>query len=136
VPPEHVLTWAVAAQRGRGPQPSKLVMRGSISFARSKRCVSSSDLAPLVVMNPGSSIPAELKAWGDNRRHGQLVDLDAAAAELTRRRAEWVSGGLTVGEFTWRDAAAWDAAPPAHVRMLRCHLARMPWILPALPSGA
>jgi hypothetical protein len=30
------------------------------------KCVSSSDLAPLVVMNIGSSVPAELKAWGDN----------------------------------------------------------------------
>jgi len=36
----------------------------------------------------------------------QLVDLDAVAAELTRRLPEWVGGGLTVGEFTWRDAAA------------------------------
>ena len=39
-------------------------------------CVSSSDLAPLVVMNLGSTVPAELKAWGDNRRHGPAVDLD------------------------------------------------------------
>jgi len=38
----------------------------------------------------------------------RLVDLDAVAAELTRRRPEWVAGGLTVGKFTWRDAeAAW-----------------------------
>ena len=28
------------------------------------KCVSSSDLAPLVVMNIGSSVPAELKALG------------------------------------------------------------------------
>ena len=33
---------------------------------RVRACVSSSDLAPLVVMNIGSSVPAELKAWGDN----------------------------------------------------------------------
>src|SRR6266511_3903828 len=57
-------------------------------------------------------------------------------AELTRRRAEW-SGGLTVGGVAWGDAAAgWAAASPVHVRMLRCHLARVRWILPALPSGA
>lgn len=36
----------------------------------------------------------------------RLVDLDAVAAELTRRRPGWVGGGLVVGEFTWRDAAA------------------------------
>jgi hypothetical protein len=36
----------------------------------------------------------------------RLVDLDAVAAQLTRRRPEWVSGGLAVGDFTWRDAAA------------------------------
>jgi hypothetical protein len=36
----------------------------------------------------------------------RLVDLDAVAAELTRRRGEWVGGGLRVGDFTWRDAAA------------------------------
>jgi hypothetical protein len=32
----------------------------------------------------------------------RLVDLGAVAAELTRRRPGWVSGGLRVGEFTWR----------------------------------
>jgi hypothetical protein len=38
-------------------------------------------------MNLGSSIPAELKAWGVIIDGGmdRLVDLDAVAAELTRR---------------------------------------------------
>jgi hypothetical protein len=36
----------------------------------------------------------------------RLVDLDAVAAELAGRRIEWVDAGLTVGELTWRDAAA------------------------------
>jgi hypothetical protein len=33
-------------------------------------CVSSSGLDPLVVMNLGSSVLAELRAWGDGRRDG------------------------------------------------------------------
>jgi hypothetical protein len=44
--------------------------------------------------------------WADNCGMDRLVDLDVVAAELTRRRAEWVRSGLAVGEFTWRDAAA------------------------------
>jgi hypothetical protein len=54
-----------------------LFLRGSAwlrprapAFCESVSCISSSDLAPLVVMNLGSSVPAELRAWGDNRRHG------------------------------------------------------------------
>jgi hypothetical protein len=38
----------------------------------------------------------------------RLVDLDAVAAVLVQRRPQWVAGGLTVSELTWRDAsAAW-----------------------------
>jgi hypothetical protein len=33
-------------------------------------CVSSGGLAPLVVVNLGSSVLAELRAWGDGRRDG------------------------------------------------------------------
>jgi hypothetical protein len=71
-------------------------------------CVSSSDLASLVVMNPGSGVLAELRARVIVGWMGRLVDLDVAGAELTRRRAEWVSGGLTVGEFTWRQRGLRD----------------------------
>jgi hypothetical protein len=42
----------------------------------------------------------------------RLVDLDAVAAELTRRRPGWASGGLRVGEFTWR-----QREPQYHQRM-------------------
>jgi hypothetical protein len=36
----------------------------------------------------------------------RLVDLDAVAAQLQARRAQWAARGLKVGAFTWRDAQA------------------------------
>jgi hypothetical protein len=33
----------------------------------------------------------------------RIVDLDLAAAEIERRRAQWTAAGLTVGPLTWRD---------------------------------
>jgi len=59
-------------------------------------------------MNLGASVWQVLKAGADNRSMDRLIDLDAVAAELMRRRPEWVRRGLAVGEFTWRDTvAAW-----------------------------
>jgi hypothetical protein len=63
-------------------------------------------------MNLGSSMLAELRAWVVVGGMDRLVDLDAVAAELTRRRPGWVSGGLRVGEFTWR-----QRGPQYHQRM-------------------
>jgi hypothetical protein len=45
-------------------------------------------------------------ATADNRAMDRLINLDAVAAELARRRDGWVRDGLATGEFTWRDAAA------------------------------
>ena len=36
----------------------------------------------------------------------RIIDLDAAAAEIERRRPAWLADGLHVGPTTWRDAAA------------------------------
>jgi hypothetical protein len=35
----------------------------------------------------------------------RIIDLDAAAAEIDRRRPAWLAHGLQVGPTTWRDAA-------------------------------
>ncbi len=37
----------------------------------------------------------------------RIIDLDAAAAEIDRRRPAWQEHGLQVGPTTWRDADAW-----------------------------
>jgi hypothetical protein len=37
----------------------------------------------------------------------RIVDLDAAAAEIDRRRPTWEAHGLSVGPTTWRDADTW-----------------------------
>jgi hypothetical protein len=36
----------------------------------------------------------------------QLIDLDAVAIEIDKRRAGWVADGIQVGSLTWRDALA------------------------------
>ncbi|MFF1919268.1 hypothetical protein ACFVW8_01655 [Streptomyces sp. NPDC058221] len=36
----------------------------------------------------------------------RIVDLDAAATEIERRRGVWAGAGLEVGAVTWRDEAA------------------------------
>jgi hypothetical protein len=51
---------------GRPFEQAHWCMLGGWIARRVPVCVSSSDLAPLVVMNIGSSVPAGLKAWGDN----------------------------------------------------------------------
>ncbi len=40
-----------------------------------------------------------------DRRRDVTIDLDAAAAEIESRRAEWDSAGLHMGPLTWRDAS-------------------------------
>ena len=37
----------------------------------------------------------------------RIIDLDAAAAEIDRRRPSWETHGLSVGPTTWRDGHAW-----------------------------
>jgi hypothetical protein len=73
-------------REGAGASPSGAVLP-SRAWRRIIICVSSSDLAPLVVMNPGSSVPAELRAGVIIGGMGRLVDLDAAAggADATSR---------------------------------------------------
>ena len=34
------------------------------------------------------------------------LDLDAAAAEIEKRRPTWAAAGFTVGDLTWRDRAS------------------------------
>jgi hypothetical protein len=63
-------------------------------------------------MNLRSSVLAELRPGVMVGGMDRMVDLDAVAAELTRRRPGWVSGGLRVGEFTWR-----RRGPQYHQRM-------------------
>ncbi|WP_405912912.1 hypothetical protein OG760_18945 [Streptomyces sp. NBC_00963] len=36
----------------------------------------------------------------------RIVDLDAVAGEIERRRGGWAAAGLQVGAITWRDEAA------------------------------
>ncbi|MGW7049500.1 hypothetical protein ACWGDT_43980 [Streptomyces avermitilis] len=36
----------------------------------------------------------------------RIVDLDLAAAEIERRRADWAAAGVEAGPITWRDEAA------------------------------
>jgi hypothetical protein len=36
---------------------------------------------------------------------GPKLDLDAAAAEIEKRRPAWLAAGFAVGELTWRDQA-------------------------------
>ncbi len=36
---------------------------------------------------------------------GPKLDLDAAAAEIEKRRPDWLAAGFVMGELTWRDKA-------------------------------
>ena len=75
--PRHLITEPTLPTLGAAPASARpsvnaigVLLSRSHSLGAAHACVSSSDLAPLVVMNLGSRVPAVLRAWGDNRRHG------------------------------------------------------------------
>ena len=65
----------------------------------------------------------------------RLVDLDVVAAELQARRARWVSRGLDVGAFTWRDAEASWPQPIVSDRALIVDPESLGVIMTASPSN-
>jgi hypothetical protein len=70
----------------------------------------------------------------DDHQAEHLVDLDAVAAELQARRAQWESRGLEITAFTWRDAQAPWPKPIVADRALVTHPESLGMTMDAAPN--